>query len=344
MRCYSITIRKGKLWMKRIFSGIQPSGELTLGNYIGALRHFVQLQHTTQCYFCVVDLHAITVPQDPVELSKNIRSLVALYLAAGIDPDKAVIFAQSHVPAHAELGWLLQCFTYMGELSRMTQFKDKGQGKDSVSVGLFTYPTLMAADILLYQTNLVPVGEDQKQHIELTRDLCDRFNNRFGQTFTLPDPLIPKVGARIMSLDDPTKKMSKSNPSPASKITLLDDLEATRKKIMRAVTDTENEIRLDWENKPGISNLLEMYSTMTGTEIHEVVAQFQGKGYGQLKKEVADAVVAVLEPIQKKHKELLEGDTIDLVLREGARKAAADAEPTLQRVKEKVGLLNKTPE
>ncbi|GMA56590.1 hypothetical protein GCM10025858_10930 [Alicyclobacillus sacchari] len=233
--------------MTRVFSGIQPSGTLTIGNYLGAMKHFVHLQREADCLFCVVDLHAITVPQDPEELRTNSRNLAALYLAAGIDPDRATLFVQSHVPAHAELGWLLQCIAYYGELSRMTQFKDKSEHKDVVTAGLFTYPALMAADILLYQTDVVPVGEDQKQHLELTRDVAERFNNRFGKTFAVPNPYISKVGGRIMSLENPAKKMSKSDESQGAFISMLDEPDVIRKKISRAVTDSDREVRYDPE-------------------------------------------------------------------------------------------------
>jgi tryptophanyl-tRNA synthetase len=256
--------------MKTIFSGIQPSGVITLGNYIGAMRQFVELQHEYNCYFCIVDQHAITVPQDRLELRKNIRSLAALYLAVGIDPNKATLFIQSEVPAHAQAGWMLQCIAYIGELERMTQFKDKSAGKEAVSAGLLTYPPLMAADILLYNTDIVPVGEDQKQHIELTRDLAERFNKRYGEIFTIPEARIPKVGARIMSLAYPTKKMSKSDPNKKAFITLLDDAKTIEKKIKSAVTDSDGIIKYDKENKPGITNLLNIYSILANKSIEQL--------------------------------------------------------------------------
>ncbi|MGZ4030663.1 MAG: tryptophan--tRNA ligase, partial [Tumebacillaceae bacterium] len=271
---------------KRVFSGVQPSGNLTIGNYLGALKQFVDLQHQADALYCVVDLHAITVPQDPEELRRRSREIAQIYLASGVDPQHATIFIQSHVREHAELGWLLQCMSYMGELNRMTQYKDKSEGKSAVSVGLFTYPVLMAADILLYDTTHVPVGDDQKQHIELTRDIAERFNGRFGDTFVIPEPHIQEFGARIMALDEPTKKMSKSAENEGSRIAMLEDPAKFKKKIMRAVTDTDNEIRFDEENKPGVSNLLTLYSLFADKPIPEVVNHFQGQGYGTLKKEL----------------------------------------------------------
>ncbi|KHO62564.1 MULTISPECIES: tryptophan--tRNA ligase [Thermoanaerobacter] len=326
--------------MKRVFSGVQPSGDIHIGNYLGAMRQFVALQEDYECFFCVVDLHALTVPQDPIKLKENTIELAGLYLAIGLDPKKVTLFVQSHVSAHAELAWLLQCMTYFGELSRMTQFKEKSKGKETVSVGLFTYPDLMAADILLYNTDYVPVGEDQKQHLELTRDIAQRFNNRFGETFVVPEPMILKFGARIMSLTDPTKKMSKSDSDQNNRINLLDEPSTIKKKIMRAVTDSETEIRLDWENKPGVSNLLTIYSLFTGMEIEEVVNKFKGEGYGTLKKELAEVVIDKLTVIQKNYKDLSR-DYVLKVLKEGAERAQAVAEKTLKEVKEKMGLILK---
>ena len=326
--------------MKKVFSGVQPTGDIHIGNYLGAMRQFVALQDDYECFFCAVDLHALTVPQDPKVLKEKTIELAALYLAIGLDPKKVTIFIQSHVPAHAELAWLLQCITYFGELSRMTQFKDKSKGKESVSVGLFTYPDLMAADILLYNTHYVPVGEDQKQHLELTRDIAQRFNNRFGETFVVPEPMILKLGARIMSLTDPTKKMSKSDSDPNNRINLLDEPSSIKKKIMKAVTDSESEIRLDWDNKPGVSNLLTIYSLFTGMEIEEVINKFNGQGYGTLKKELAEVVIDKLTVIQKNYKDLSR-DYVLKVLKEGAERAQAVAEKTLKEVKEKVGLILK---
>jgi tryptophanyl-tRNA synthetase len=328
--------------MARVLSGIQPSGKLTLGNYFGALSRFVKIQETDECIFCIVDLHAITVPQNPEALRRQTIEACAMYLACGIDPDKAIVFVQSHVPAHTELAWMLQCVARMGELSRMTQFKDKsggGANAESVSVGLFTYPALMAADILLYQAERVPVGIDQKQHIELTRDLAERFNRDFGETFTIPEPWIEELGAKIMALDDPTKKMSKSSPNPASYISLLDTPEEIRKKFARATTDSEREIRYDRQAKPGISNLLEILSLCTGESISSLENRFQGKGYGDLKREVADAVVDMLTPIQERFHRLIESGEAVEVFREGAKKANESAQATLQKVRERMGFL-----
>lgn len=323
--------------MTRVFSGIQPSGTVTIGNYLGAIQNFVRLQNEAECLFCVVDLHAITVPQDPEELRKNAKRLAALYLASGIDPDKATVFIQSHVTAHAELGWLLQCIAYYGELGRMTQFKDKSSQRDVVTAGLFTYPALMAADILLYQTNLVPVGEDQKQHLELTRDIALRFNNRFGETFAIPEPYIPTVGGRIMSLENPEKKMSKSDASEGAYISMLDEPEVIRKKISRAVTDSDREVRYDVEQKPAVSNLMGIYGLFRGMSMPEVEAHFAGVGYGPFKKELAEAVVDGLAPIQARYRELMSSDEIDEALRHGAERARAMCETTLQDVKDKLG-------
>lgn len=325
--------------LKKIFSGIQPSGTLTLGNYLGAIRQFVQLQHENECYFCIVDQHAITVPQDPKELKENIKSLAALYIASGIDPEKATLFVQSEVPAHTELGWMLQSITYMGELERMTQFKDKSEGRSAVSSALFTYPTLMAADILLYQTDIVPVGDDQKQHLELTRDVAERFNNRFGETFTIPEIQVPKVGARIMSLQDPTKKMSKSDENTRSFISMLDTPKQIEKKIKSAVTDSDDFIKYDPENKPGISNLLTIYASCTGKSMKEVEQHFEQKRYGELKGEVAEVVIDTLSPIQERYKELIDSQELDDILTEGAEKAANVANKTLQKAKRKMGLM-----
>jgi len=324
---------------KKIFSGIQPSGLITLGNYIGALRQFVEIQNEGDCTFCVVDLHALTVPQDPAALRQNVRNLAAMFIAAGIDPNKSTLIVQSHVKEHAELGWLMQCMAYMGELERMTQFKDKSEGKAAVNASLFTYPALMAADILLYDATHVPVGEDQKQHLEITRDLAQRFNSRFGETFVVPEPMIPKVGGRIMSLDDPSKKMSKSNPNEGSYIALLDEPSKVVKKVKRAVTDSENVIRYDVENKPAISNLLTIYSLVANKSIQELESQYQGVGYGTFKSDVADAVVALLEPLQSRFKELVESDELDRILLSGAEKASDFATKKMITVKERMGLI-----
>ncbi|MDK2877351.1 MAG: tryptophanyl-tRNA synthetase [Thermoanaerobacteraceae bacterium] len=323
--------------MTRVFSGVQPTGDIHIGNYLGAMKHFVELQDEHECFFCVVDLHALTVPQDPDVLKQKIIELTGIYLAIGLDPKKTVLFAQSYVPAHSELAWLLQCITYFGELNRMTQFKDKSQGKENVSCGLFTYPTLMAADILLYGTNYVPVGADQKQHLELTRDIAQRFNNRFGETFVVPEALISNVGARIMSLTYPEKKMSKSAEDEMGRILLLDTPELVKKKIMRAVTDSESKIYYDPDKKPGISNLLTLMSVQTGKSIEETVREYDGKGYGQLKKDLVEITTNTLKQIQDKYYGLSR-DEIKRVLAEGAQRAEAIATRTLRKVQEKIGL------
>nr|WP_275695606.1 tryptophan--tRNA ligase [Fredinandcohnia sp. SECRCQ15] len=324
--------------MKTIFSGIQPSGSVTLGNYIGAMKQFVELQHDYNCYFCIVDQHSITVPQERLELRKNIRSLAALYLAVGIDPDKATLFIQSEVPAHAQAGWMLQCVSYIGELERMTQFKDKSKGKDAVVAGLLTYPPLMAGDILLYNTDLVPVGEDQKQHIELTRDLAERFNKKYNDIFTIPDAHIPKEGARIMSLTEPTKKMSKSDPNKKSFITLLDDPKQIEKKIKSAVTDSEGIVSFDKENRPGISNLLTIYSVFSNQTIPEIEDKYKGKGYGEFKSDLAELVVKNLTPIQERYYHFLESKELDRILDEGAEKANRIASKTVKKMENAMGL------
>lgn len=324
--------------MKTIFSGIQPSGTLTIGNYLGALQQFVQLQEEENCYFCIVDEHAITVPQDRLELRNNIRSLAALYLASDIDPDKSTLFIQSEVPAHTQLSWMLQSISYIGELERMTQFKDKSEGEEAVSASLLTYPPLMAADILLYKTDLVPVGEDQKQHLELTRNLAQRFNNKFNDIFTVPEVSIPKVGARIMSLKDPTKKMSKSDENEKGFISMLDEPKRIEKKIKSAVTDSEGIVKFDKENKPGISNLLTIYSSCTGESIASLEEKYQGKGYGEFKQGTIDAVLQILTPIQDRYQELIESEALDKILDQGAEKASFTANKTLAKAKKAMGL------
>ncbi|CAG7649593.1 Tryptophan--tRNA ligase [Paenibacillus allorhizosphaerae] len=318
---------------------MQPSGQPTLGNYIGALKNYVKLQHTHDCYFMVVDMHAVTVPQDPAALKEQTESVTALYLAAGLDPNVATVFLQSTVHAHAELGWLMTTLTYMGELERMTQFKDKSAGKDSVGAGLFTYPSLMVADILLYNADLVPVGDDQKQHLELTRDLAQRFNTRFGETFTIPEPYIPKVGARIMSLDDASKKMSKSSPNAGSYIAMLDAPDVIRKKISRAVTDSGREVKFDPQQKPEVSNLISIYAECSDKTIADIEAQYEGQGYGPFKKDLAEAVVATLEPIQIRYNEIRKSGELYEVLKQGKERAAAQAEVMLKQVKEKMGFI-----
>lgn len=324
--------------MKTIFSGIQPSGTITLGNYIGALRQFVELQEDYNCFFCIVDEHAITVQQERLELRKNIRSLAALYVAVGLDPSKATLFIQSEVPAHAQAGWMLQCVAYIGELERMTQFKDKSAGKEAVSAGLLTYPPLMAADILLYGTDIVPVGEDQKQHLELTRDLAERFNKKYNDIFTIPEVRIPTEGARVMSLQEPTKKMSKSDPNQKAFITLLDDSKQIEKKIKSAVTDSEGVVKYDKENKPGVSNLLSIYSALEGISIADLEKQFEGKGYGDFKQAVAEVVVKHLSPIQERYHELIDSEELDRILDEGAEKARRTADKTLKKMENAMGL------
>ncbi|MBQ3484382.1 MAG: tryptophan--tRNA ligase [Clostridia bacterium] len=321
-----------------IFSGIQPSGTLTLGNYIGALKNFSKLQDDYDCIYSIVDMHAITVRQNPAELRRRCLELAALYIASGIDPKKALIYCQSHVSGHAELAWILNCFTYMGEMNRMTQFKDKSaKHADNINVGLFTYPVLMAADILLYQTNLVPVGHDQKQHLEICRDIAQRFNGIYGDVFTIPEGYIPKVGARVMSLQEPTRKMSKSDPEDTF-IALTDDADTIRRKIKRAVTDSDGEIRFDPENKPGVSNLLSIMSALGAGEIDALVNELQGQGYGALKNRVADCVIAALAPMQAEYKRLI-GDKAYLqgVLDENAKTATYLATKTLRKVQKKVG-------
>ncbi|PDO09424.1 MAG: tryptophan--tRNA ligase [Candidatus Reconcilbacillus cellulovorans] len=323
--------------MPVVLSGVQPSGLLTLGNYIGAIQNFVKLQHTHRCFFMVVDLHAVTVPQNPDDLRENSEAVAALYLAAGIDPAKATVFLQSHVPEHAQLGWLMTTLVHMGELERMTQFKEKSSGRESVGAGLFVYPALMAADILLYNADLVPVGEDQKQHLELTRDLAQRFNNRFGELFKLPEPYMPEVGARVMSLDNPSKKMSKSNPNPGSYIALLDEPDVVRKKIMRAVTDSGREIRYDPENKPAISNLISIYCHASGMSVADVEAAYEGKGYGEFKRDLAERVVELLEPIQRRYREIRRSGELQDVLRRGAEQASEVAGATLREAMRRMG-------
>lgn len=325
--------------MKRVFSGVQPTGNIHIGNYLGAMKQFVDLQEEMDCFFCVVDLHSVTLPQDPKNIYSHTLDVASLYMAIGIDPNKSTIFVQSHVPAHAELGWLLQCNSYMGELNRMTQFKDKSKGSESVPVGLYTYPTLMAADILLYDTHIVPVGNDQKQHIELSRDIAIRFNNRFGETFVVPEPQIKESGARIMALDDPNKKMSKSAENPLSRITLMDSPDQLKKAIMKATTDSEGQIRFDWENKPGVSNLLTIYSEFSSMSIPELEQKYEGLGYGALKKDLVEVVSSSLSSIQQRYNEIRNSDEIRHVLKEGAEKAEQVANQTLRRVKEKMGFV-----
>jgi tryptophanyl-tRNA synthetase len=325
---------------KRVFSGIQPSGILHLGNYLGAIKQWVQMQdEVDEAIFCIVDLHAITVTQDPKELAKNILSIAALYLAAGIDPKKSHIFVQSSRPEHTELAWILNCVTKMGELSRMTQFKDKSEKftSESIPVGLFDYPVLMAADILLYQTTHVPVGEDQKQHVELTRDLTQRFNSKYGETFVIPEPVIKKTSARIMGLDDPTKKMSKS-ASSANYIALNDDADTIRQKIKRAVTDSGSDVK-SGPDKPAITNLLNIFSEVSGKSVDDLETEFAGKQYGEFKDSLAEAIIVFLQPIQARYAELMKNeDELRRVLTDGAEGLAPLAQKTLSEVKLKMGL------
>lgn len=328
--------------MKTVFSGIQPSGTVTIGNYLGAMKHFVDMQEDNQCYFCIVDQHAITQPQERQKLRENIRSLAALYVAVGLDPNKAVLFIQSEVPAHAQLGWMMQCVSYIGELERMTQFKDKSSGKEAVSASLLTYPPLMAADILLYGTDIVPVGEDQKQHLELTRNLAERFNHKYNDIFTVPEVQIPKEGARIMSLQDPTKKMSKSNPNPKSYISILDEPAVIRKKIKSSVTDTEGSVRYDKEQKPGVSNLLTIYAACSGETIAEIEERYVGKGYGDFKSDLAEVVVETLTPIQLRYNELIQSSELDQILDDGAERAKKQAVRMLHKAERAMGLGRRT--
>ena len=322
---------------KRIFSGAQPTGELHIGNYLGALKNWVALQDEYESFYCIVNLHAITLPQDPKTLRQKTLDLARIYLAAGVDPEKATIFIQSDVPEHAELTWILSCQSRMGELERMTQFKDKGKGNaERAGVGLFTYPVLMAADILLYQTDLVPIGQDQKQHLELTRDLAERFNRDFGETFVVPEAFIPPIGAKIMSLQDPAKKMSKSDENLNGSIFLLDDADTITKKIKRAVTDSGTEINFD-ETRPAIKNLLTIYQLLSGKSADECVAHFSGSGYGDFKGQLAETAVEFLRPFQERIKEY-DDASLDAILKRGAEKARSIASETLQDVYKKTGI------
>ncbi len=325
--------------MSVIFSGIQPSGALTLGNYLGALRNFLTFQDEHECYYCVVNQHAITMPQDPTSLREYTRNLAALYLAVGLDPKKAILFVQSEVPYHVQLGWVLTCSSYVGELERMTQYKDKAQKTgESIPAGLLTYPPLMAADILLYQTDWVPVGDDQKQHIELTRDLAQRFNRIYGEVFKVPDIQLVQGGARVMSLQDPTKKMSKSDDNELATIRLLDAPKVIEKKIKRAQTDSDNSVHFDRENKPGISNLMGIMSAITNLGYDDIQKKYEGLGYGAFKKDVIEVVVDNLAPIQARYEELLGSPELDVILTEGAEKAHAKAKVTYDKVIQAMGL------
>jgi len=325
---------------KTVFSGVQPTGKITIGNYLGAIRNWKQLQDDYNCIYCVVDLHSITVNQVPANLRKNTMDLLALYLACGVDPAKSTVFIQSHVPAHSELAWLLDCNSYIGELSRMTQFKDKSRKHaDNLNMGLMNYPVLMASDILLYQTDLVPVGKDQMQHLELARDLAVRFNNKYSPTFVVPQGYVPKVGSKIMSLQDPSAKMSKSDENENAYVALTDSKDDIVRKLRRAVTDSDTVVRYG-EDKPAISNLLTIYSLCSGMSVADAEKQFEGKGYVDFKSAVADAVIAVVEPIQQEQKRLLADKAyLEGVLKEGADKANYLANKTLSKVYKKVGFI-----
>jgi tryptophanyl-tRNA synthetase len=322
---------------KRIFSGAQPTGNLHIGNYLGALRNWVELQHDYESFFCVVNLHAITIPQDPAKLAAKTKEVARIYLAAGVDPNVSTIFLQSDVSEHAELAWVLNCVARISELERMTQFKDKAKKqRENVLAGLLTYPALMAADILLYQTDLVPVGQDQRQHLELTRDLAERFNRDFGETFKVPDAFIPKVGAKIQALDDASKKMSKSDENVNGSIMLMDDSDTVRRKFKRAVTDSGTEIRFD-QTRPAITNLLSIYQILTGKTPEEIETHFEGKGYAALKSELAEATVEFLRPFQERVRGISD-EELHRILSEGAEKARAIAAETMRQVRERVGI------
>lgn len=321
-----------------IFSGMQSTGVITIGNYFGALKNWVKLQDEYNCLFCVVDLHSITIKQEPSKLRQSARDLLALYIASGLDPEKNIIYYQSHVPQHSELSWILGCYTYMGELNRMTQFKDKAQKHaDNINAGLFTYPVLMAADILLFQTDLVPVGTDQKQHLELARDIAERFNNIYGNVFKVPEPYIGRVGAKIMSLQEPNKKMSKSDENPNGFISLLDEPSVIMNKIKRAVTDSEA-AAIYSEDRPGIKNLMDIYSCATGETIQKTRELLEGKGYGELKRIVGEVLVAEIEPVQKRFKEIKQDkDYLNNIIKRNAESASYLANKTLRKVKKKIG-------
>nr|WP_300001775.1 tryptophan--tRNA ligase [Tissierella sp.] len=325
---------------KTVFSGVQPSGDLTIGNYIGAIKRWAALQDEYNCYYAIVDQHAITVPQDAPKLRKKTLDLIALYMACGIDPERSTLFIQSHVPEHAELAWVLNTITYMGQLNRMTQFKDKSKKSDeNLNAALFTYPVLMAADILLYQTDLVPIGDDQKQHLELARDLAERFNNRYSETFKVPEPFIGEFGARIKSLQNPDAKMSKSDEDQNASILILDDEAAIRRKIKRSVTDSLGEVNYS-DDQPGIKNLLDIHSSFSGEKIEDIVARYKGRGYGDFKKDLEEVVVEGLKPIQERFKEIRnDKEYLEEVYRKGAEKASNEARKTLRKVYKKVGFI-----
>lgn len=325
--------------MKKCLSGIKPTGQLTLGNYIGAISQFIKLQDDYEMYIFIANLHALTERQEKKELKKNTKDLIALYLAAGLDPNKVTLFLQSDVPQHAELGWIMTCNSYIGELNRMTQFKDKMAKKETnLTAGLYTYPSLMAADILLYDADVVPVGVDQTQHVELTRNLAERFNNFYGETFNIPSPIIPKIGAKIMSLQNPAKKMSKSEENQKGCIYLLDEPAIAKKKIKSAVTDSLGEVKFNPEKQPGISNLITIYSSLTNKTITEIENTYKNKGYGEFKEDVGTAVFNFLDELQKKYKKILDEKIIDDILEQGANKAQYIAEKKIRKVKRKIGL------
>ena len=324
------------------YSGVQPSGNLTIGNYLGAIKNFPIYSEQYKCFYCVVDQHAITVRQVPAELRRRTYETLALYIACGLDPEKNTLYVQSHVPAHTEMAWMLNCFTMFGELSRMTQFKDKSQKHaDNINAGLFTYPVLMAADILLYQTNVVPIGHDQKQHLELARDIVDRFNQLYPDTFTMPEPIIAKSGAKIMSLAEPTQKMSKSDENENAVVRILDAPDAIMRKFKRAVTDSDSEIRFDPENKPGVSNLLTIYSCFSGKSIEEAEREFDGKGYGDFKAAVGQVCCEKLIPVQEEYRRILADKAyLEEVMKKGADEASYYARKTLSKVRRKLGFVN----
>ena len=324
---------------EKVFSGVQPSGIPTIGNYIGAMKGFVDLQDSYDAIYSVVNQHAITVPQDPKLLKQMTRQLAALYLAIGIDPKKAILFVQSDVPAHAQMAWIIQCMTGLGELERMTQFKDKARKQEAVNAGLLAYPTLMVGDIVLYDANFVPVGDDQKQHLELTRNFVDRFNSRFGDNLLVkPEPLIPEEGGRIMSLQDPTSKMSKSDTNTKAFVSMLDTPKQITKKIKSGVTDSIGEVNYDKENQPAVANLLQIFASFSGKSIDSIVSDYSGQGYGNFKGDLADLVVSTIEPIQERYESLLTSSDLDDILQDGAKRASAIAESTLSRVEKAIGL------
>lgn len=331
-------MRKEGLYMKRMLSGIKPTGRVTLGNYIGAIKPFVSYQDEYEMYIFIANLHSMTIYQKPADLRQNTRDLIALYIAAGLDPEKVTLFLQSDVLEHAQLGWYLGCMVSMGELSRMTQYKDKKAKNEVIGAGIFNYPSLMNADILMYDPDYVPVGEDQKQHVELCRDIAERFNSRYSETFNIPEPLVTKVGGRIMDLQNPTKKMSKSDEIGKGTIYILDDIQVSKKKIKSAVTDSDGHIHYDPENKPGISNLLEIYSILVNRSIADLEKQYDGKGYGEFKNDLAEVLGEELEKIQTRYHEIMSGSYLDDVLEKGAQKARIIARKKLAKVERKIGI------